>query len=92
MIFFGLGFFSTVRGIFLTPITEALSIKRSAFAIGDSIRYITNAAANFFFGYFVNKFGTKKLICVGFISLITAVLLYASASGVIGFYIAGIFL
>ena len=92
MIFFGLGFFSTGRGIFLTPITEALSIKRSAFAIGDSIRYITNAAANFFFGYFVNKFGTKKLICVGFISLITAVLLYASASGVIGFYIAGIFL
>ncbi len=92
MIFFGLGFFSTGRGIFLTPITEALDIKRSAFAVGDSVRYITTAVANFFFGYFVSKFGTKKLICTGFISLIVAVLLYALTSHVYGFYIAGIFL
>ncbi len=92
MIFFGLGFFSSGRTIFLTPITEALSIPRSAFSVSDSIRYITTAVANFFFGFLVNKFGTKKLICSGFVSLIAAVVLYATANSVVGFYVAGFFL
>lgn len=92
MIFFCLGFFSSCRSIFLVPITEALDITRGAFSVSDSIRFLTSAVMNFFFGFFVNKFGTKKLICAGMLSIIICVLLYATSNTVGGFYIAGFFL
>ncbi len=92
MIFFGLGFFSSGRSIYLTPITDALGISRAAFSASDSIRFVTYAVVNFFFGFMVNRFGTKKLICFGFLSLIISVLLYATSNGVGGFYLAGFFM
>lgn len=90
MIFCGLGFLSTSRGIYLAPITEALDISRGAFSVGDSLRYVASTIFNFLFGAMVSRFGTKKLICAGLASLTLAVILNATANGVWGFYLAGI--
>ena len=92
MIFITLGFCSSNRSIYLAAITQALDIKRSAFSLNDSFRFISTAVVNLFFGMLVYKHGTKKLICAGFISLIISMMLYATSSSLIGFYIGGIFL
>lgn len=89
MIFICMGFASTSKSIFLAPVTEALQIPRSVFSISDSCRFITSAIVNAFFGSLVTRFGTKKLIIGGFTALITSMLIFAFASNVIWFYIAG---
>lgn len=91
MIMICLGFCSSSKGLYLSPITEALGIKRSAFSIGDSIRYISSAVINIFFGVLVSKYGTKKLICAGIGALIIYCLIYSFAASLVWFYIAGIF-
>lgn len=90
MVFFCLGFCSTGKIIFLSPITEALNIKRSVFSINDTCRFITSAVVNAFFGYFVTRFGTKKLILGGIITLLASMLINAFATDVFLFYIAGV--
>lgn len=92
MVFICLGFCSSNRSIYLAPITEALSIKRSAYALSDSFRYVTTAFLNLFFGTLVSRFGTKKLIGAGFFSLIISFLIYAYAVNVYMFYIGSIML
>ncbi|MBO5453415.1 MAG: MFS transporter [Clostridia bacterium] len=87
-----LGFCSSSRGIFITPICDALNIKRSAFSINSSCRYITTSIVNIFFGTLIAKFGAKKLICAGFISLIISMLLYSFGTNVFVFYLGGVFL
>jgi len=89
MVFTCLGFCSSPKSLYITAITEALDIKRSAFSIGDSCRYITTSIVNIFFGFLVGKFGTKKLIGAGFLCLISSCLLYSFSPNLIGFYIAG---
>lgn len=91
MIFLGLGFCSSSKSIFLSPITEALNIKRSAFSLGESIRFIISAVANLFFGSIISRYGTKRLICCGFTSLMVASLLYALSNNLYSFYAAGVF-
>ena len=88
MIFCGLGLWAQ-KGLFLAPITSALDISRTAYSFSDTCRYITTAIVNIFFGYFVNKFGSKKLIIVGFIALTLAPLCYAFATSVWLFYVGG---
>ena len=92
MIFVTLGFCSSNRSLYLSPITEALGIKRSLFSIGDSCRYITTAVINVFFGALLQKFGTRKLLGAGFLSLIITMLCYAFSETVVGFYVGGVFL
>lgn len=92
MVFICLGFCSSNRSIYLAPITEALDIKRSTYSLSDSFRYITTAIVNLFFGTLVSRFGTKKLIGAGFISLIISSLIYAYAANVYMFYIGSIML
>lgn len=87
-----LGFCSSNKSLYLSPITEALGIKRSAFSVGDSIRYITTSVINIFFGALVARFGTKKLICAGFLCLMTSCLLYSFGTGLLAIYFAGMFL
>lgn len=87
-----LGFCSSSRSIFITPICDALKIKRSAFSINSSCRYITTSIMGIFFGSLINKFGAKKLISAGFLSLIISMLLYAYGPNVYVFYLGGIFL
>ena len=43
MVFVALGFCSSNKSLYLSPVTEALGIRRSLFAISDSIRYISTA-------------------------------------------------
>ena len=92
MVLTTLGFCSGNRSLFLSAITEALDLPRTAFAFSDSIRYIFTAFVNIFFGNLVRKFGTKKLIGAGFLSLIGFAALYAIADNVFTFYLGSAFL
>lgn len=66
MIFTALGFISSTKSLFIAPVTAAVGIKRSAFSLGESCRYIATTVVNIFFSYLVAHFGTKKLIGAGF--------------------------
>lgn len=89
MVFTCLGFCSSNRSLYIGAITDALSIKRAAFAVSDSVRFIATAVINLFFGALVQRFGTKKLICAGFIALILSSVVYAYSTTVTGFCIGG---
>ena len=90
--FFCLGFCSGNKSLYLAGITEALGIKRSLFSIGDSIRYMTTAVVNLFFGSLLHKLGVRKMVAVGILALIAQSVLSAVATNIWGFYAAGIFL
>ncbi len=92
MIFTCLGFGSSTKPLMLKPITEALGIERSLFSINDSFRYITTSIVNIFFGTLVAKFGARKLIGFGFLSLTGSALCYALAPNVFVLYLGGMLL
>lgn len=92
MVFTCLGFCSSNKSIYLSAITEALGMERSAFSLSDSCRYVATAVVNLFFGTLVSRFGTKKLIGAGFLSLIVSCVLYAVAENLWVFYLGGVFL
>ena len=92
MIFLCLGFCSSCKTIFLTPVTSALGISRSAFSVADTFRFVFGAIVNAFFGTLVAKFGTKKLILAGLLFLVASMLLYSYSTALYGFYAAGAFL
>jgi MFS family permease len=87
-----LGFCSSNKSLYLGAITEALGIKRSLFSINDSCRYVSTAIVNLFFGTLIAKFGPRKLVAAGFLSLIASTLIYATANHVAVFYLGGMFL
>ena len=92
MVFTTLGFCSSPRSIFIVPVSEALGITRSEFSLSNSARYITTAIVNVFFGTLIYKFGPKKLICAGFISLIASMLVFSFAPNTIILCIGGVLL
>ncbi len=92
MVFTVLGFCSSAKSLYISPVTEALGISRGAFTINDSCRYITTAIVNLFFGFLIAKFGARKLIGAGFVSLIISSLLYSVGTNVYVFYLGGVFL
>lgn len=72
MVFTGLGFGSSTRLAYKSAITDdQLSGLTNIFLYGfsDTFRYVTTAILNIFFGYFVVKFGARKLIGFGFAAL-----------------------
>ena len=89
MVFTALGFGSNSRSLYLTVITEDLGVSRSLFSLGDSIRYLTTAFVNIFFGALVAKYGARRLIGFGFLSLAASMAIYAMATHVVMFYIGG---
>ena len=90
MIFTGLGFVSSPRSLYVIPVTEALEIERSLYSLVDSLRYVATAVVNLFFGFLVLRVGVRWLIGVGFLSLVGAMLLFATANTVWLLYPAGI--
>lgn len=92
MVALGLGFCSSGSSIYLTAITDALGISRGAYSVTNTIRYIATTVLNIYFGQLVLKFGTKKLICAGFVSLILFALISSVATNVFTFYVGGAFL
>jgi len=92
LIFVCLGFCSSNKSLYLAPITEALHIKRSVFSLTDSLQYISQAVINLFFGTLISRFGSKKLILSGLLSLMLSMSIYAYSSDVKGFWLGSIFL
>ncbi len=92
MVMICLGFCSSTKSLYITPITSALGIKRSVLSGNDSLRFIASAVINIFFGSLVGRFGAKKLIIAGFVCLISSQLVYSFATNVFVFYIGGILL
>ena len=76
MVMISLGFTSSTKSLFPDEIAKELGTERSLVAIGESCRYIATAVVNMFFGFLVEKFGPKKLICVGYMFLIASMALY----------------
>ncbi len=89
MVMVCLGFCSSGKSLYIAAITDALKIKRSAFSVNDSCRFVATAVINMFFGTLVGKFGTKKLIGAGFLCLIASSLIYSMAENIFVFYIGG---
>ena len=87
-----LGFCSSNKGMYVSAITEALGISRAKFLLNDSCRFVTTAVINLFFGTLVAKYGTKKLICAGFVSLIASCTMYSVATNVYMIYVGGVLL
>ena len=79
MVFVSLGFCSANKSLYLGKICETLKIERAAFSVNDSLRFVTQAIINLFFGALLHKLGAKKMIAVGFGFLILAMLTYANA-------------
>lgn len=92
MVFVGLGFCSSNKGIYLNAILQHTGLSAGFFGFSDTCRYLTTSIVNLFFGTLISKFGVKKLIGAGFISLAISMLLYAFSSTLVGFYLAGMFL
>lgn len=85
MVFVTLGFCSANKSLYLGQITKALGIERAAFSINDSLRFITQAIINLFFGAMLHKLGARKMIAVGFSFLILSMLTYANADKIYAF-------
>ena len=92
MVFTTLGFTSTPRSLYLTAVTEDLGVPRSLFSLNDSIRFVTTAAFNMFFGALVARFGARKLIAGGFAAMISAMLIYSFSVSIFTFYIGSFLL
>lgn len=92
MIMITLGFCSSTGSLYLDVVTEALNIERSLFSLNNTFRFVSNAIINLFFGALVHKFGTKKLMLAGCLSLVGAMVLYAAATNLFMFYMGGVLL
>ena len=90
VVFTILGFYGTMRSLSIKAITDALPISRTQYALSDSVRYLTTSAINLFFGFFVMKFGYKKLIGMGFIFSVLSCIFYAKSETLFGFCLAGL--
>ena len=92
MVMIALGFCSSPKSYFIGPITEHLGIDRSTYSINDSIRFITTTVVSLFFGTLIRKFGVRKLIAAGFLSLVASSVCYALAENIWVIYLGGMFL
>ncbi len=87
-----LGFCSSASSIYIKPITEALGISRASYSVTTSVRYVTTAVVNLFFGVLIYRLGAKLLIMTGFSSLIISALVYSLADNVPLFCLGSVFL
>ena len=84
-----LGFCNAPKSLYVQPVTQALGISRSVYAINDSCRFVATAVVNLFFGSLVSRFGPRKLIAAGFACLVSAMVLYSVAEHILLFYAGG---
>ena len=92
MVMTALGFCSSIKGKYVGPVSTALEIDRGAYLLTNTFRSATTAILNLFFGTLIAKFGTKKLICAGFLSLIGSCLVNSMATNVYMIYVGGVLL
>lgn len=77
-----MGFCSSPKQLFVEAVTEVLDIPRSVYALNTTFRYAAVAAINLFFGSILMKLGVRKMIALGFASLVLSNILYAVAQSV----------
>ena len=87
MEFICLGFCSSNAGLYTGAVTRNLDIPRSLYSIGSSIRYVIQVITALFFGTLIHKFGAKKMVAVGLISLTASVLIRSVATNIVHIYI-----
>lgn len=90
MEFLCLGFCSSNVGLYTKAVTEALHIKRSVYSLTNSIRYVAQVITALYFGTLINRFGVKKMVCTGLVSLTGSVLVRAFATQFYHLYIGGV--
>ena len=91
-VFSALGFNSSPKSYYLSAITENLQIPRSLFSLGNSFRFVTTSVLNLFFGRLVAKWGPRKLMAGGFLSLALYNFISAAANDLWVFYLGNFFL
>ena len=87
MEFVCLGFCSSNPGLYTKAVTTALGIPRSLYSIGTSIRYVVQVVTALFFGSLIQKFGLKKLVAVGLLSLCASIVVRMVATNIWHHYI-----
>ncbi|MDO4487935.1 MAG: MFS transporter [Eubacteriales bacterium] len=92
MVFVTLGFCSSVRSLYLAPVTKDTGIPRSLFSLNDVCRYAVVTTVNIFFGKIVGKFGARRLIGAGFIFLAASQFVYSLSTNLLMFCLGGILL
>lgn len=90
MEFLCLGFCSSNVGLYTKAVTEALHIKRSVYSLTSSIRYVAQVITALYFGTLIKRFGIKKMVCTGLVSLTASVLIRAYATEFYHLYIGGV--
>ena len=89
IIFAGLGVGAGNKALFLSPVTEALGIKRSVYSLNDTCRYVATAIANMFFGALIYRFGVRKMVAFGFVAICASNLINSYAEGIVGLCFGG---
>jgi MFS family permease len=87
-----LGFCSSPGSLYLDVVPEVIGVSRTAFSLMNTFRFVANAIINLFFGFLVQKFGTKKLMCAGILCLAGSMAINATASSIYMFYLGGVLL
>jgi MFS family permease len=87
--FTGLGFCSGNKGLYLDAVSNAMHIDRGVYAVSDSLRYITTAVTNLFFGVLIMKLGPRMLVGVGMGALALSCFVSSVAENVWGIYAGG---
>ncbi len=90
MEFVCLGFCSSNPGLYTAAVVEALGIKRSVYSFGTSIRYISQVITALYFGALVQRYGIKKMVCVGLASLVGSIFVRSVATNIWHFYIGSV--
>lgn len=82
-----LGFCSSPTGLYLKPISDDLDISRTAYSVRNTVRFVTTALINIYFGKLITKFGARKLSVAGLLSLAAGCVVSAAAKGILTLYL-----
>lgn len=85
-----LGFCNSPRSLYVQPVTQALGISRSVYALNDSFRFAATAVVNLFFAPLVVRLGPRKMIAAGFACLVAALTICSVAEHILLFYLGAI--
>lgn len=89
MVFVTLGFCSSVKSLYLAPVTNDTGLPRSIFSLNDCCRYLVVATINIYFGKIVQKFGARKLVVAGFLFLALSQFIFSASETAVVFCIGG---
>lgn len=87
-----LGFCSTPKGMYLKSVSDTLDIPRSLYAVCNSLRFISTAVINLFFGKLIVKLGARKMAVSGYAMLTASCVVNALTQNLLMLYLGGILL